>query len=80
MSVDNFDEAIKNTKIGNQVILQEEGKDLAAIIPLEDFKLFEQLVEEMEDRLDVEEAEKILADPNEKRIPWDEAEKLLNQQ
>lgn len=51
----------------DRVVLHRRGKDLAAIIPIDDLTLLEAL----EDYLDVEAARKALADPrNRKRIPW----------
>ncbi len=50
-----------------RLVLHRRGRDLAAIVPVEDVALLEKL----EDYLDVEEARKALADPkNRKRIPW----------
>lgn len=51
----------------DRVVLHRRGKDLAAIIPMDDLALLEAL----EDYMDVEEARKALANPrNRKRIPW----------
>ncbi len=61
---------------GERIVLHRRGKDLAAMIPIEDLAL----LEELEDRLDVEEAEKILAQAKakgEKPIPWERAKKKL---
>ncbi len=61
---------------GERIVLHRRGKDLAAMIPVEDLAL----LEELEDRLDVEEAEKILAQAKakgEKPIPWERAKKKL---
>jgi hypothetical protein len=49
---------------------------LAALIPVEDLAL----LEAVEDRLDVDEAEKILAEAKargEKPVPWEKAKKKL---
>lgn len=43
-----------------RAILRRHGKDVAAIIPIEDLRLLERLERELEDRLDVAEAEEIL--------------------
>ena len=59
-----------------RIVLHRRGKDLAALVPVEDLVLLEQL----EDRLDLEEAEKILAKSKargEKPIPWEKAKKKL---
>ena len=44
------------------------GKPLVAIIPVEDLQLLERLIEEEEDRIDVEEARRILADPTDEGV------------
>jgi len=46
-------------------VVHRRGKAVAALIPLEDLAL----LEELEDRADVQEAERRLADPNDKAIP-----------
>jgi prevent-host-death family protein len=61
---------------GERIVLHRRGKNLAALIPLEDLAL----LEELEDRQDAEEARKALADANamgERPIPWAKAKKKL---
>ena len=64
-----FASLVNRTAYGKErVVLGRRGKDLAALVPIEDLDLLEQL----EDALDLEEARKALADPrNRKRIPWE---------
>jgi prevent-host-death family protein len=51
----------------DRVVLHRHGKDLAAIIPIDDLEVLEKL----EDRIDLEEARRALADPkNRKRVSW----------
>ncbi len=66
---DAFGETLNRVAYGKErVVLSRRGKPLAALVPLEDLALLEQL----EDRLDLEEARKALADPqNRERIPWE---------
>jgi len=45
----------------SRVILARRGRPAAAIIPIADLRL----LEELEDRLDAEEIERVLADPDE---------------
>ena len=53
-----------------RLVVRAGGEELAAIIPMEDFRLLLRLEEEELDRIDVEEARKALADPeNQTRIP-----------
>ncbi len=61
---------------GERVVLHRRGRNLAALIPLEDLAL----LEELEDRQDAEEARKALASAKakgEKPIPWAQAKKKL---
>ena len=52
-------------------------REIAALVPLMDFRLLEKFEEEAEDRFDAQEAEKALHDPgNRVRIPW---EKIKNE-
>ena len=51
-----------------RVVVHRRGKAVAALIPLEDLAL----LEELEDRLDVQEAERRLANPNDKAIPYEQ--------
>jgi hypothetical protein len=39
---------------------------------VEDLQLLERLIEEEEDRTDVEEAQRVLADPTEEEVPWEQ--------
>jgi prevent-host-death family protein len=49
------------------VVLTRRGKEIAAIVPIEDVKL----LEELEDRVDLEEARAALAETKSKgTIPW----------
>jgi PHD/YefM family antitoxin component YafN of YafNO toxin-antitoxin module len=54
-----------------RVVVHRRGKVVAALIPLEDLTL----LKELEDRLDIEEAERRLADPNEVPIPYGRSKK-----
>lgn len=56
-----------------RILLRRHGKDVAALVPLEDLALLEQL----EDRIDIEEARRILADPDEVPIPYSKVRKEL---
>jgi PHD/YefM family antitoxin component YafN of YafNO toxin-antitoxin module len=58
---------------GERVVVHRREKAVAALIPLEDLAL----LEELEDRLDVEEAERRLADPSDKSIPYEQVRREL---
>lgn len=49
---------------GERVVLRRHGKDIAAIVPIEDLEM----LEAVEDRLDVEAAKKALKEKG--SIPW----------
>jgi hypothetical protein len=61
---------------GKRIILHRRGKDVAALVPVEDLAL----IEKIENRIDFEEAERILADlevKGDKPIPWEQVKKDL---
>jgi len=69
---DKFSETIDLVRINHErVVVQRNGKDVVAMVPIEDFELLERL----EDGADVAAAKKALADPA--RIPLSEVKKLL---
>ena len=56
-----------------RIVVHRRGKDVAALVPLEDLAL----LEELQDRRDVEEAKRRLADPTEVPIPYEQVRKEL---
>lgn len=53
---------------GDRIVLHRRGKDVAALVPLEDYDLLEKL----EDRFDLEEARAALKETKTKgTIPWE---------
>ena len=54
-----------------RVLLERHGKPLAALVPVEDLEL----LQELEDRIDLEAARKALKGPG--RIPWAKVKKDL---
>jgi len=53
---------------GERILLHRRGKNVAAVVSLEDFSL----LEELEDRIDLEEARAALAEVKKKgTIPWE---------
>jgi prevent-host-death family protein len=61
---------------GERIIIHRRGKDAAAIISIADLKLLERLIEEAEDRLDIEAARTALAE-SDARIPYAEVRRRL---
>jgi prevent-host-death family protein len=55
-----------------RIVLHRDGQAVAAVIPVEDLKLLERLIEEEEDRIDLARAERVLSDPNQEWIPWEQ--------
>ena len=72
---ENFSDLVNRSAYGKErVVLTRRGKGIAAVVPIEDLNLLEAI----EGRLDLEDIEKALADPENKRaIPWDKVKKDL---
>ena len=72
---ESFSEVINRSAYGKErIVLTRRGKEIAAVVPVEDLKLLEKL----EARLDLDDIEKALADPeNKKSIPWGRVKKEL---
>ena len=72
---ESFSEVINRSAYGKErIVLTRRGKEIAAVVPVEDLKLLEKL----EARLDLEAIERALADPeNKESIPWDRVKKEL---
>lgn len=73
-----FAETINRVAYGRERIIIERHKDTVAVIPAEDLALLERLEREEEDRIDAAEAARILADPGETRIPWEQIKEDLD--
>jgi len=74
-----FPEVLNRAAYGNErTIVSRRGKDLAAVIPIEDLHLLERLAREEMDRVDLEDARAALAEAEEKgTVPLEEARKRL---
>jgi len=72
---ENFSDLVNRSAYGKErVVLTRRGKGVAAVVPIEDLNLLEAI----EDRLDLEDIEKALADPENRRaIPWDKVKRDL---
>jgi prevent-host-death family protein len=57
-----------------RIVIERRGKPVAAVVPIEDLAA----LEELQDRLDIEEAERILADPKTRWLTLEEAEAELD--
>jgi len=74
-----FSETVNRVAFGRErIVLERRGKRVAALVPVEDLELYERLLEEYEDRLDIEEADKALAaSENQEPVSWEDARKRL---
>lgn len=69
---DEFSDALNRVAYrGERIVLRRRGKDVAVLVPIEDLKL----LEEIEDRIDVEDAKKALRERG--GIPWTKLKKEL---
>lgn len=63
---------------GKPIILHQNGEQVAALISMEDLHLLERLIEEEEDRIDIADAQKILAETKESDwIPFEQVKAEL---
>ena len=67
-----FDGTLNRARRGARIVLQKGGKDVAAIVSVEDLAL----LEELEDRLDVEDARAALREPG-PNIPYEQVRREL---
>ena len=58
---------------GERIVIQKHGRPVAALVPVEDLAL----IRELEDRIDLEDARKALAEANGKFIPWETVKRKL---
>jgi len=70
-----FSEIINRAAFGKErMILTRRGKEIVAVVPIEDVKLLEAL----EDRMDLEEAREALSEAKKKgTVPWEKMKKEL---
>jgi prevent-host-death family protein len=62
-----FPDIVNRAAFGKErTIVSRRGKDLAAVIPIEDLRLLERLAQEEMDRVDLEDARAALAEAKEK--------------
>jgi prevent-host-death family protein len=74
-----FPEIVNRAAYGKErTIVSRRGKDLAAVIPMDDLRLLERLAREEMDRIDIEDARAALKEAEEKgTISLEEARKRL---
>lgn len=74
-----FPDVVNRAAYGKErTIVSRRGKDLAAVIPIEDLRLFDRLCKEEMDRIDLEQARAALKEAEEKgTISLRDAKELL---
>ena len=70
---------INKVSIGHKpIIFESRGKDLAVLISMEDFQMFQKVLEELQNRMDLKEALDVLNDPeHQEKIPWEKVKDEL---
>ena len=58
---------------GERIVIQRHGRPVAALVSVEDLAL----IRELEDRIDLEDARKALAETNGKFVPWETVKREL---
>ena len=71
----NFSEIINQVAYAKErVVIERRGKELAAVIPIEDLKL----LQEIEDNVDLEDAKKALQEAKKQgTVPWGQVKKKM---
>jgi len=65
-----FSDIVNRSAYGKErIVLTRRGKEVVALVPIEDLNL----LEELEDRLDIEAARKALKEPG--SVPWEKVKK-----
>jgi len=69
---DSFSDTLDRVRVNRErIVVQRNGKDIAALIPMDDLEL----LQELEDAVDARAAREALADPT--RIPWEKLKASL---
>ena len=73
---DNFADTLNRVSYSKErVVIRRHGKDIAAVVPIEDL----QFLEELENQLDLQEVLKALKESEgKKNIPWEKVKKELD--
>ncbi len=69
----NFADTLNRVTYGSeQIEIKRSGKEPVYMISAEDYQLFQQLLQQAEDKIDLQEAESRINDPQQERIDFDE--------
>ena len=67
-----FSDVLNRAAYGHEhVILTRRGTEIAAVIPIAHLRLLEDTIEKVEDKIDLEEALRVLADDSDEVLDWD---------
>jgi prevent-host-death family protein len=73
-----FSDALNRVAFGRErIVIHRHGRDVAALIPLEDLRRLGRLLAEAADRLDAVEAGRRLADASDEAVPYEESRRRL---
>lgn len=76
---DDLADAIERVADGEPVLLRCKGVPVAGLVSVRDLRLLERYISELEDRIDLEEAEKALDEvAREGTVPWAEVKRELD--
>jgi hypothetical protein len=65
-------DVVRQVAAGKPMIFRQNGKNVAAMISIEDLHLLERLIEEEEDRIDIAQSKEILVEVKEQgTVPWE---------
>ena len=73
-----FAELVNRVCYGHErVVIGRRGHELAAVVSIQDLRLLERLADQLEDQLDSEDAQRVLADERDELVPWDRVKREL---
>ena len=69
----NFADTLNRVAYSSEhIVIKRSGKEAVYIIPAKDYELFQELLQQAEDNIDLESAESRMNDPQQKTIGFDE--------
>ncbi|MDJ0576516.1 MAG: type II toxin-antitoxin system Phd/YefM family antitoxin [Xenococcaceae cyanobacterium MO_234.B1] len=69
----NFADTLNRVAYGSEhIAIQRSGKEAVYLISAKDYELFQQLLQQAEDKIDLEAAESRMNDPQQNKIDFDE--------
>ena len=69
----NFADTLNRVSYGSEhIAIERSGKEPVYMIPAKDYELFQHLLQQAEDKIDLQEAESRMNDPEQKKIEFDD--------